>query len=98
MAPRGRDDRPGLTAEEFTARFQSGARTLWTLAAGLLGDPAEAEDVCQEAFLAAYDKRAQFDAGSDFLAWIGHFVRNLAANEVRKRARRKTASADPLAL
>ncbi len=98
MAPRGRDHRPGLTAEEFNERFQAGARVLWTLAAGLLGDPAEAEDLCQEAFLAAHDKRDQFDAGTDFLAWMGRFVRNLAANELRKRARRRTASADPAVL
>jgi RNA polymerase sigma-70 factor (ECF subfamily) len=94
----GRDLRTGLTAEEFTARFQSGTRVLWTLAAGLLGDPAEAEDVCQEAFLAAYDKRDQFAPGTDFMAWMGRFVRNMAANEVRKRARRQTTSADPLVL
>ena len=98
MASNGRDPVAGLTAEEFSVRFQSGARVLWTLAAGLLGDGAEAEDVCQEAFLAAYGKRDQFDPGTSFLAWMGRFVRNVAANELRKRARRQTASTDPLVL
>jgi RNA polymerase sigma-70 factor (ECF subfamily) len=95
MASRGRDPVAGLSAEEFSARFQAGARTLWTLAAGLLGDPSEAEDVCQEAFLAAYGKRGQFEPGTHFLAWMGRFVRNVATNELRKRARRRTASTDP---
>jgi RNA polymerase sigma-70 factor (ECF subfamily) len=95
MPQGGRDHRAGLTADEFSARFQAGARVLWTLAAGLLGDPTEAEDVCQEAFLAAYAKRDQFEPGTDFLAWMGRFVRNVAANELRKRARRRTASTDP---
>lgn len=98
MASSGRQSDAGLTAEEFSARFQAGARVLWTLAAGLLCDPTEAEDVCQEAFLAAYGKRDQFDPGTNFLAWMGRFVRNVAANELRKRARRRTASTDPVLL
>lgn len=98
MAPSGRDPAAGLTADEFSARFQEGARVLWTLAAGLLGDSTEAEDVCQEAFLAAYAKRGQFEPGTNFQAWMGRFIRNVAANEVRKRARRQTASTDPVVL
>lgn len=98
MASSGRDPAHGLTAEEFSARFQAGARVLWTLAAGLLGDSTEAEDVCQDAFLAAYGKRDQFEPGTNFLAWMGRFVRNVATNELRKRARRRTAVADPLSL
>jgi RNA polymerase sigma-70 factor (ECF subfamily) len=98
MAARGPDPPARLSAAEFTARFQGGARVLWTLAAGLLGDPSEAEDVCQEAFVAAYAKRAQFDPATNFQAWMGRFIRNVAANEVRKRARRNTATADPLVL
>lgn len=98
MASNGRDSRAGLTAEEFSARFQADARVLWTLAAGLLGDSTEAEDVCQEAFIAAYGKRDRFEPGTNFLAWMGRFVRNVATNELRKRARRQTASTDPLVL
>jgi RNA polymerase sigma-70 factor (ECF subfamily) len=98
MAARGQDPPARLSAAEFTARFQSGARVLWTLAAGLLGDAAEAEDVCQEAFLAAYSKRDAFDPATNFHAWMGRFIRNVAANELRKRARRKTATLDPLVL
>lgn len=98
MAQGGRIPEHGLTAEEFSTRFQAGARVLWTLAAGLLGDSTEAEDVCQEAFLAAFAKRDQFEPGTDFLAWMGRFVRNVSANELRKRARRRTASTDPVLL
>jgi|SRR5262245_2702613 len=98
MASHGRDSQAGLTAEEFCARFQADARVLWTLAAGLLGDSTEAEDVCQEAFLAAYGKRDRFEPGTNFLAWMGRFVRNVATNELRKRARRQTASTDPVVL
>src|ERR1041384_2629104 len=98
MAPRGGNPEARLSAAEFTARFQASARVLWTLAAGLLGDPSEAEDACQEAFLAAYAKRGQFEPETNFLAWMGRFVRNVVANEVRKRARRRTDSTDPVEL
>ncbi|MEQ1894183.1 MAG: RNA polymerase sigma factor [Planctomycetota bacterium] len=98
MAPRGQTPHAGLTADEFSARFQAGARVFWTLAAGLVGDPIEAEDVCQEAYLAAHDKRAQFDPATNFQAWMGRFVRNVAANERRKRARRRTEPSDPFVL
>jgi RNA polymerase sigma-70 factor (ECF subfamily) len=98
MALRGREPRDGLTADEFSARFQQGARVLWTLAASLVGDPAEAEDVCQEAFLAAFEKRERFEPGTNWLAWMGCFVRNVAKNEARKRARRRTVRTDPTVL
>lgn len=98
MAHRGRDPGAGLTADEFCARFQAGARVLWTLAAGLLGDATEAEDVCQEAFLTAFAKRDRFEPGTNFQAWMSTFVRNVAKNELRKRARRQTTSTDPALL
>ena len=98
MAVRGQDPPARLSAAEFTARFQAAARVLWSLAAGLLGDRAEAEDVCQEAFLAAYAKRDQFEPTTNFQAWMGRFIRNVAANELRKRARRDTSSTDPVLL
>src|SRR5262249_37468114 len=98
MAPSGRTPERGLSADEFCARFQAGTRVLWTLAAGLLGDPTEAEDVCQEAFLAAFAKRAEFEPGTNYLAWMARFIRNVCANELRKRARRQTTATDPLLL
>jgi len=84
-----------LTSEEFAERYQAGARTLWTLAAGVLGTPEEAEDVLQEAYVAAAAKRDQFRRGTNFLAWVARFVRNLALNERRKRTRRMTKSTAP---
>ncbi len=98
MARRGLEPTPAatLSADEFAARFQRGARVFWTLAAGILGDPTEADDVLQEAVLAALHKLDRFDPGTNFLAWMGRFVRNVAHNEIRKRGRRRTASTDPL--
>ncbi len=84
-----------LSAEEFAGRFQEAARVLWTIAAGVLGDPSEAEDVLQEAALMALAKLDDFDPNTHFTAWMGRFVRNVALNHARKRARRATAAVAP---
>lgn len=88
--PRNGRPRPsrGLRPDEFARAFEEAARPLWTVAAGVLGSPAEAEDVLQEAALLALPKLDRFERGTSFLAWMGRFVRNVALNHVRKRARR----------
>jgi RNA polymerase sigma-70 factor (ECF subfamily) len=85
----------GLSAGEFAALFQRWSRALWTIAAGVLGDPSEAEDILQEAALSALAKLDQFDRGTNFAGWMGRFVRNVALNHARKRARRATEPVDP---
>ncbi|MEW6073305.1 MAG: RNA polymerase sigma factor [Planctomycetota bacterium] len=87
-----------LPPAEFAARFQDAARVLWTIAAGILGDPAEAEDVLQEAAMVAFGKRAQFAPGTSFPAWMASFVRNVARNHARKTLRRATRVEAPAAL
>src|SRR5262245_38843036 len=74
-----------LTADEFAARFQSEARVLWTVAAGVLGDAGEAEDVLQEAAMMALSRLDRFERDTSFLAWMAAFVRNVALNHLRKR-------------
>jgi RNA polymerase sigma-70 factor (ECF subfamily) len=98
MSTPGPDGKPGggapggrsLSTAEFAARFQEASRVLWTIAAGVLGDPAEAEDVLQEAAMMALVKREQFEPGTSFSAWMGRFVRNVALNHARKVRRRGT--------
>jgi RNA polymerase sigma-70 factor (ECF subfamily) len=93
---RGREAREAvLTAEEFATRFQASARALWTVAAGILGQRSEAEDVLQDAALMALAKLDRFEPGTNFLAWMGSFVRNVALNRRRKAVRRQTESFDP---
>ena len=93
--PGARSPRARLTAEEFAALYQEAARILWTIAAGVLGDPTEAEDVLQEACVMALGKLEQFEPGTSFQAWMGRFVRNVALNQRRKRVRRSTEAVDP---
>jgi RNA polymerase sigma-70 factor (ECF subfamily) len=93
---RGASER--LTADAFALCFQTHARVLWTVAAGVLGEPTEAEDVLQEAAAMALEKLEQFDPRTSFVAWMSAFVRNVALNQARKRERRATRPMDPAAL
>ncbi len=85
----GEDSSVPLSAEEFARHYQSAARTLWTIAAGMLGSSSEAEDVIQEACLMAFQRRKAFQAGTNFTAWISRFVRFVALNHARKGGRRR---------
>ncbi len=87
-----------LAAAEFSARLQAAARTLWLIAAGVLGDRSDADDVLQEAAMIGLRKINEFDPATSFAAWMGGIVRNVARNHARKRVRRQTAPADPATL
>lgn len=95
MNPSIRATRPargGLTPDEFAASFARESRTLWCLAASVLGRSAGADDVLQEAAIVALSKLAQFEPGTNFVAWTGRIVRFVAHNQRRKEAR---ATPDP---
>ncbi len=52
------------------------------------GGPEEAEDVAQEVFLAAYDKRATFRRGQPFRPWLYRIAVNRCLDRLRAQARR----------
>lgn len=83
-----------LTPDEFAREFESSSRALWCIAAAITGDRSRAEDVVQEAALAALPKLAEFEAGTSFLAWMGRFVRYTALNEARRQRTRAAATLD----
>lgn len=55
--------------------------------AARLGNPDDAEDICQEAFVVAYRRLGSFDRGQDFWPWLAGIARNLILNERRKMKR-----------
>ncbi len=69
-------------------RYQSQA---YNLAYHFLRDPAAADDITQEAFIAAYRNLRRFRGGS-FRAWLMRIVANAARDELRRRKRRPTIS------
>jgi len=65
------------------------------LAAGIVGDRRDAEDIVQQAMLIAIEKNNEFESESHFIGWLAGIVRNCALNHRRKSARRKTQPTDP---
>jgi len=73
-----------MTAGEFSELFRKSFRVLWLVAAGIVSDRTLAEDVVQEAAIVAFQKRSQFESGTNFTAWIAQMVRFTALNHRRK--------------
>jgi RNA polymerase sigma-70 factor (ECF subfamily) len=51
--------------------------------------PDSVDDIAQETYLVAFERFAQFDRGTRFLAWLRTIARNIVMNEKRKDARRR---------
>jgi RNA polymerase sigma-70 factor (ECF subfamily) len=86
-----------LTPADFAERFESVSRTLWCIAAAVVGDRSAADDVLQESAMIALGKLDQFDANSNFVAWMARIVRFVALNHGRRRVA-GSASTDPQSL
>ncbi len=84
-----------LTPDGFASRFTACSRTLWCIAAAIVGGPEGAEDVLQEAALIALRKIDQFDPDTTFSVWMAQIVRYVALNQARRRNRSRVRSVDP---
>jgi RNA polymerase sigma-70 factor (ECF subfamily) len=60
-------------------------RRLYWSCLRLVGDPDEAEDVVQEAFVRAYEHLRDFDPTYRFYTWIYRIARNRCLNVLRRR-------------
>ena len=87
-----------IDRREFASHFGANYNRLWLMAASLIGDRSEADDIVQEAGIIAFQKLDQFKAGSSFSAWLAAIVRRCAANYTRKTRNRATYPADPRSL
>lgn len=87
-----------LTPAEFSSRLVAVSRTLWLIAASVLGRREGAEDVVQESAVIGLQKIGEFQPETNFAAWMGGIVRNVARNAARKSHRRHTTSADPMTM
>lgn len=89
---------PRLDKEEFARLYQRHWRMLWCAAVAVVGDRTLASDVVQQAAVVGLTRLDQFDPATSFGAWMVQIVRNIALNEGRKRARRRTGSLEDAAL
>ncbi|CAN5479775.1 sigma-70 family RNA polymerase sigma factor [soil metagenome] len=66
--------------------------SLYRTALRMTRNPADAEDLVQEAYLRAFRSLHQFEPGTNLRAWIFRIMTNAYINEYRKRSRRPTSS------
>lgn len=59
------------------------------LALKLVGDPADASDISQEAFIRVYRARTRFDQNKSFFSWFYTIIANLSRNHIKKGAVRQ---------
>jgi RNA polymerase sigma-70 factor (ECF subfamily) len=83
-----------LSPQAFAEEFMACSRTLWCIAAGVLGKRDQADDVLQEGAMIALGKLEQFDPDTSFVAWMGRIVRFVALNHARRRQRRAASALD----
>ena len=74
------------TAREAAFRdlFETYRDRVFNLASRLLGNPADAEDVSQEAFITVFQKLHEFRFSSRFYTWLYRVVFNLCVDHRRK--------------
>jgi RNA polymerase sigma-70 factor (ECF subfamily) len=64
------------------------------VAARMLRDPMEAEDLAQNVFVQVYKSADRYKVASKFSTWLFTIVRNLCLNEIRRRSRHPADSMD----
>lgn len=69
-------------------------RKVYRLIGRLVRDPAEVEDVAQEAFIKAYRALPQFRGESAFYTWLYRIAVNTAKNHLQASNRRPTSRSD----
>jgi RNA polymerase sigma-70 factor, ECF subfamily len=78
-------------ADELEAVMRQHNQRLYRLALSLVGNPDDAEDVLQDSYFRAFEKRASFAGRSGLGAWLASIVRNQAIDCLRARRSRRLA-------
>jgi RNA polymerase sigma-70 factor (ECF subfamily) len=60
-------------------------RRAYAVALGMVHDPDDARDVCQEAFLKVHKSLATFEGEAQFFTWLYRIVMNLCIDHLRKK-------------
>jgi RNA polymerase sigma-70 factor (ECF subfamily) len=81
-------------ADQLLQRYLRSCRAV---ALAVTGNEADADDVCQDAFVAAIERLDDCRDPSRFGGWLLQIVRNRARNAIRRRRVRATEPLDPAA-
>ncbi len=80
----------------FEEVYRTHAGRLYSLTCRMLGNPADAEDLLQEIFLAAHRKLETFRGESALGTWLYRLATNLCLDHLRSRAGRANQVTDAL--
>jgi RNA polymerase sigma-70 factor, ECF subfamily len=72
-------------AAAFEALYNLHSRRVYSLCLRMIGDPAEAEDLAQEAFLQLFRKIHTFRGESAFSSWLHRLTANIVLMRFRKK-------------
>jgi RNA polymerase sigma-70 factor (ECF subfamily) len=81
-------------AASYEVLVQRHAQYAYNLALRVVGDPLEAEDLTQEAFLRAWQALPRFRSQSSFSTWLSRIVTNLCINRL-PQMKKELAALDP---
>jgi RNA polymerase sigma-70 factor (ECF subfamily) len=77
----------------FTQLVERHSRRVYAICLRYFGNPSDAEDAAQEAFLALYRRASTFSGASQFSTWMYRVTTNACNDLARKRARRPQTTA-----
>ena len=80
----------------FEELYRAHAGRLFSLTCRMLGNPADAEDLLQDVFLAAHRKLDTFRGDSALGTWLYRLATNLCLDHLRSRAARTSQVTDAL--
>jgi RNA polymerase sigma-70 factor (ECF subfamily) len=75
----------------FDALVEKYKQPIVKFASRTLGDPTEAQDVAQNAFMQVFKQSRRFRFACRFSTWLYAITRNLCRNELRRRSRQRVA-------
>lgn len=85
---------PEANRRAFTELVEKHQKYVYNLAYRMTGNPEEARDLAQEAFVRAFRHFARFDPATSFEKWLYRIVANLYIDTVRKKGRHREESLD----
>lgn len=78
--------------DAFEALVRAHEKTVYNIALRMLGNPQDAEDAAQEAFLKAYHSLDALQSENRFSVWLYRIVSNVCLDQLSARKRRKETS------
>lgn len=87
-------DRTDPSVPEFERHFEKYWAPIYRLLRGMVGDPAEAEDLALEVMYRLYHKRAYAQPGLNIGGWLYRVATNLGLHSIRSFRRREQYEAE----